>query len=227
MNDIKYYIYSMKLGTVNALGFGAGVVVMLPLYLNASYFQYFRKNLLLILSLSIIWMILHELIHSFSYLQSDNVTKDDITFGCELEKGVMYCLCKKLISKKDIFRSLLAPFIYIGLVTLIIGLVFDLKWLTVVSCINIVGAIMDVLMSVFFLRLPDIQYIETDNGTKFVLASKEDISHMKFIGIQFEKVTDDFEEIRPKDFKKVYVSKFSIVFFVALLVVMVIGLFVL
>lgn len=224
MKNNKNYIYSIDIVKMNILSLAWAVIVFLPLIiLKNDLIKIFAKPQVLVLL--IFWFILHEVIHGISYRLSKGVTNKDITFGAELEKGILFCLCKKKITKKDILRSLLAPLFIIGFVTLIIGFIFDYDWLIFLSAINIVGAIGDILMTSFIIRMPkDLQYIEIDNGTKFVLITNKDISKMKSLGIKLDTIETDFEKIAPKDFKKATISKTSYLIIAIIFIILILSL---
>ena len=63
----------------------------------------------------------------------EEVTKNNITYGIALEKGVLYCMCKQPTSKKVIMTSLLFPFTIIGIFTLIIGTSLNSYYLVLLS----------------------------------------------------------------------------------------------
>lgn len=125
----------------------------------------------------ILWFILHEIIHYIGFLFSKGVSFNDLVIGIKLENGIMYCMCKKEINKKEIMLSLLLPFFVIGLLTGIIGIIADLKFLIFLSLTNIVGAVGDITMAFFLLKMPnDILYFDRDDEGGFYLKSKKDLS---------------------------------------------------
>jgi hypothetical protein len=147
------------------------------------------------------WFILHEIIHAISY-RIMGAKKENISFGVVLEKGIFYCKCNDYVSKSCILISVLAPFIMIGIITYIIGAIFNLRWLVYLSLINIMGAAGDLAMFSFFIfRDKDIRFKELDDSTVFCLETTEDLTKKKFMYVKLKEVLD-------KDIKKDNKNKF-------------------
>ena len=72
----------------------------------------------------------------------------------------MCCLCKQNISKKNILISLLFPFIFIGVITYVIGVLFNNSVLIWLSILNISGCSGDLMMFLGLLRLKNFEYSE-------------------------------------------------------------------
>ena len=162
-----------------------------------------------------IYMILHEIIHSISYV-INGAKFNRITYGVHLEKSILCCLCKQNITKKNILFSLLSPLFFIGILTFIIGAIYKLPFLYILSIINISGCIGDLIMFNFIVRLDkDIMFSEYDDPTAFAIYSDKDLSKLKPFGLVFEGTETKLEQ---KDLKKVSVSKESIFFVIALIV---------
>jgi hypothetical protein len=163
-------------------------------------------------------MALHEILHALGYLlYGANFKK--ITFGMELEKGVFYCLCKEDISRKNILNSVLFPLFYIGILTLIIGIIFKLPLLTVLSLLNISGATADIMYFMFIIKLDkNIKFSELDDGTSFAILSDEDVSKVKHIGLEYVGKINNIER---NDFKKIKVSKLSYIVLILCLVLII------
>jgi hypothetical protein len=159
-------------------------------------------------------MVLHELLHAFSY-RIHGAKGKNITFGVHLEKSILCCLCKQDISKRNICTSLLYPFFFLGVVTYIVGAIFKLPMLFLLSIFNLGGCIGDLVMFMFISKLPkDIKYAEYDDPTAFAILSSEDLSERKPFGLQYIEKKDKLEQ---KDMKKVRISKMSIAFMVVLI----------
>ena len=118
-----------------------GLSIILIILLSLAYFLIYNDNAITILNdnffivmlLYIPYLILHEIIHSISYCIHGAKFKN-ITYGAHLEKGILCCLCKQNISKKNILFSLLAPFFYLGIITFIIEFCISMIFImTVVS----------------------------------------------------------------------------------------------
>lgn len=209
----KYYIFKMNITILNVIA----LLILIPLYaitylispdiLTGIGNMLGNTKISLILFLSIFgYMILHELIHALGYILYGADPKK-ITFGMELEKGVLYCLCKQDVKKHTIMNAVMFPLFWIGIVTYIISIIFNLPLLLLLSIINISGAAGDIMYFCFFLKLDkDIMFSEMDDGTSFAILSDKDISKTKFLGLEF---VDTVNEIPRNDFKRVKISKVS------------------
>ena len=209
----KYHVFKIDMLSLNvycillmALVLGFTYVVfpnsfngMINLFSNDKFWFIF-------LPLMIVWFILHELLHALGYI-IHGADRKKITFGMELEKGVFYCLCKQDIDKKNILFSLMYPLFFIGIVTYIIGVIFNYHLLTLLSIVNIAGAIGDIMYFIFISRLDkDIMYSELDDGTSFAIRSKSDPNKIKHIGLKYVGVVDN---ISRSDYQLLYISKLS------------------
>lgn len=154
-----------------------------------------------------IWLLLHEVIHGVSYVFYGANYKN-IKYGVVLEKGILYCKCGEYIDKKNILWSVINPFIYIGVVTLLLGFAFESIWLIALSLINISGACADILMFLFFIRRDkNMKFREIKDSSTFVLKTTEDLTDKKFFAVKLkeELENDNFKE---KD-KLITITKFS------------------
>ena len=167
------------------------------------------------------YLCFHEVLHSIGYMLHGAKFKN-ITYGAHIEKGVLCCLCKQNVSKKCILISLLYPFVFIGIITYIIGMILNINILIFLSIVNISGCTGDLLMFFSFVGLKDFEYSEFDDPTSFGLYSSIDYSKKKFFGLNYIKETDELEK---NDFKKVTISKTSIIMFVFLIALSLINLF--
>lgn len=209
----EYYIFKIKLKSLNILANVSFIVLFGIIYLLfpniiIKFFEYFdnTKFCILFLPITMLYMALHEVLHMVGYLlYGANFKK--IIFGMELEKGVFYCLCKQDISRKNILNSVLFPLFYIGVLTLIMGILFKLPLLTVLSLLNISGASADIMYFMFIIRLDkNIKFSELDDGTSFAILSDKDVSKVKHIGLEYVGKKSSIER---NDFKKIKVSKLS------------------
>ena len=209
----EYYIFKIKLKALNILANVSFIVLFGIIFLFfpniiIKFFEYFDniQFCILFLPITMLYMALHEVLHAIGYLlYGANFKK--ITFGMELEKGVFYCLCKQDISRKNILNSVLFPLFYIGILTLIIGIIFKFPLLTVLSLLNISGATADIMYFMFIIKLDkDIKFSELDDGTSFAILSDKDVSKVKHVGLEYIGKRSNIER---NDFKKIKVSKLS------------------
>lgn len=209
----EYYIFKIKLTALNILANASfivlfGIVFLLFPSTIIKFFEYFDniKFCILFLPITMLYMSLHEVLHMIGYLLYGADFKK-ITFGMELEKGVFYCLCKQDISRKNILNSVMYPLFYIGVLTFIIGIIFKLPLLTVLSLLNISGASADIMYFLFIIKLDkNIKFSELDDGTSFAILSDKDVSTIKHIGLEYVGKKSNIER---NDFKKIKVSKLS------------------
>ena len=207
----------MNMKTLNILSlllFAFMLILTLVLYyFKVIHNPYYSTGLIFILMIP--YLVLHELLHSLAYVLHGAKFKN-VTYGAHLEKGILCCLCKQNISKRNILTSLLYPFVIIGVITYIIGLIFDLPVLIALSIVNISGAAGDLVMFAAFAGLKDFEYSEYDNPTAFGLYSEKDLSKKKLFGLNYIGVEDKLEI---KDLKKVTISKTSIILFIIIILI--------
>ena len=213
----KSYVYKMNLATANLLCILILILcTVIAVYFKINVFQ--MKNWFLVFLLMIIYLMLHELLHGFGYFIGGTKRKY-ITYGIELEKGIFYAMAYSKLTKKNILISLQMPFMVIGVVTFIIGVIFNIPLLVFLSIVNISGASMDLAMFIYFLRLPkDFTYSESGNPDEFVIISSEDLTKKKSAFLKLVEVKDykekDFEF---KNLKKIKITKLSIILIVLFL----------
>lgn len=210
MTDKKYYLYEMNLTLLNIISIILIIVMgIITLFLvdisKIVESNFFDLTLLLIIP----YLLLHEVLHSISYVLHGASFKN-VVYGAHLEKGVLCCLCKQNITKKNILISLIYPFFWIGVVTYIIGIMTNNMELIMLSIFNISGCSGDLIMFFAFLKLKNFEYSEYDNPTAFGLYTTEDFSNKKLFGLKYIGCE---EELERKDLKKVSISKTSIIGF--------------
>ena len=216
----KTYVYKMNLVTANILC----IAILILCYVLTSFLniELFTKNTnYLILFISMIgYLMLHELLHGVGYFIG-GTKRSNITYGIELEKGIFYAMAYQKLTKKNILISLQMPFMVIGVITYIIGVIFNIPLLIILSIVNISGASMDLAMFFYFLRLPkDFTYSESGNPDEFVVISSEDLTKKKSIFLNIVEVKDykdkDFDF---KNLKKIKITKLSIILIVLFILI--------
>ena len=212
----------MNIVFLNILAFITMIIAMVGYYLLFNDYDISEMFIIYF----ILWMFLHEIIHGISFMLFKEVDSKNVTFGAKLESGIFYCMCKQPISKKVILLSLLSPLFLIGIVTLIIAIIFDLKTLGLLSLFNISGAVGDIVMTIMFIRLPkNVKYTDLDDCESFVVLSGDDLTNKKYLGLNLIENGDYNNEIVPKDFKRIRCSKVSLVIFVITIILFIISLF--
>lgn len=217
---MKYFRYSMNMKKLNFLC----ILFFIPLFILICFMgisKYMNFNFFVIY---FFWLFLHELLHGIGFYLS-GVSFNSIIYGACLEKGIFYCMCKERIDKKGIIISLLFPFFFIGVFTFFIGLFFENYILVLLSLFNIVGCVGDLCMFFSFVRLPDFKYVDLDDCTGFVLISDSDLSNYKLFCMD-NVSSGNPDDLVSNNFKKINISKFSYIFFIVMLILLIIEFFV-
>lgn len=215
-NSKKYYLFEMKMLPLNIVSIILLIFIGFVTYLiNGKFFveSFYNVmgNFIVFFPLMILYMGLHEILHSISYCIYGADFKN-IVYGIELEKGVFYCLCKQHIKRLNILNSLFFPLFYIGIVTYVIGIVYELPYLLWLSIFNISGCSGDILMFIYMWKLDkNIEFTELDDSTSFAIYSEDDVSKISHFGLKFK---GSCESVERNDFRKIKISKFSYLFFV-------------
>lgn len=224
----EYYIFKINLKILNIIAnllFIFLFIILLIFFPNIiiKFFEY-SENLdfcLLFLPIMMTYYCLHEIFHAIGYLLY-GAKLNKLTFGMELEKGVFYCLCKQDITRRNILHSVLFPFFYLGVVTLIISLIFNLPLLSILSILNISGATADIMYFIFLIKLPnDIKFSELDDGVAFAILADTDVSKVKHFGLDF---IEKKKTIERKDFKRIKISKLSYAVLIVCVILIIAGL---
>ena len=211
---MKYYKYSMNMTVLNIFS----LCLFIPFYVVILLLGYGSYVTLDCLVLYFFWMFLHELLHGIGFRLSSDVNSEKIVYGANLEKGVFYCMCKDKIEKRSIMISLMFPFVFIGIITLIIGFVFNLPVLIILSLFNIAGCAGDLAMFFSFLRMPSFSYIDLDDCVGFVLISENDLGSYKLFGMNLVESGTYSDSLVASDYRKITISKLSWIIFLALIV---------
>lgn len=222
----EYYVFKINLKVLNIFSLvilGIAILfsyILFPSLTNLAFGSFWGN--LISLPCLIGYMMLHELFHALGYILY-GVEPKKITFGAELEKGVFYCLCKQDVSRKNILNASMFPLFWLGIVTYIISIIFNLPLLFWLSIINISGAAGDIMYFMFFNKLDkDIKFSELDDGTSFAILSENDISNVKSFGLEF---VGKVKEIPRSDFTRVKISKLSWIFIIICLVSLILHVF--
>lgn len=222
MSKKKYYLYKIKLTELNILS-----LLLLVLFVLITIWLYGPidvndNSFFICFAFMVPYLILHEVIHAIFYSLNGAKYKN-ITFGVHLEKGVLCCLCKQRISKKGILMSLLAPFMLIGVITYIIGLLINDLPLIILSIINISGCAGDLMMFFGLSKIKKFEYSEFDDPTSFGIYTSEDLSKTKLLGLEYVGVEDKLEI---KDYKKFDISFWNAVALILIALVGIVNLFI-
>ena len=204
-----YYLFKMNSFLLNGIS-----LVLIALCCFIFYLIYgndtinvLSKSMNIVIVLYLPYLILHEQLHSLAYVIYGADFKN-ITFGAHLEKGILCCLCKQKIDKRNILHSLLYPFVIIGIITLIIGIIINYPLLVILSLTNIAGCSGDLVMFYHLRKLNNFEFSEYDDPVAFALYTKEDFSKLKMFGLDY---VERKAKLEIKDLRKVVISKPSII----------------
>lgn len=202
----KYYIFEMDMWWLQIVSAIILILLLFFTYYIYPEFTIFDNSFAIAFIFMIPYMILHELLHSIAYVINGAKFKN-ITYGMHLEKGILCCLCKQNIGKKNILISLLSPFILIGVLTYIIGIFINNQLLVILSIFNLSGCAGDLIMFISLSKLKNFEFSEYDNPLAFGLCSNEDLSKIELKGLKY---IDCSTKLDKKDRKKIKISKSSI-----------------
>ena len=208
----KYYMFKMNMNFLNIFS-----IILLLISIGIFYLIYRNNSFLVfesiyvpLILIYIPYLVLHEVLHSLAYVIHGAEYKN-ITYGAHLEKGVLCCLCKQNINKRNILFSLMYPFVFIGVVTFIIGMILNIPLLIVLSLLNISGCSGDIIMFYHLMKLNNFEFSEYDDPTSFGIYTSEDISKNKMFGLDY---VDTKTKLEREDLRKVVISKPSIIMIV-------------
>ena len=218
----KYHIFELNVGKLNLfciVFFILLIVLTSFIYKGNLISDFYQVNLMLLILVNIIMMLIHELLHSLAYVIYGGKFKN-IVYGSYLEKGVLYCLCKQNITRKNILNSLMFPLFYIGIIPYIIALIFKWPFLLFLAIMNIVGATGDIIMFIYIMSLPkEIEFTEFDNPIRFAIHTDKEIK-VKFFGLDY---IETLKNVPRNNLKKLTISKASYIVFAILIVLTVLS----
>ena len=200
----KAYTYKMNLVPANILGIVIFILLMVFTFL-IGYTFVLSTNFFVFLAIVILYLMLHEFLHGVGYFLG-GAKRENIQYGVLLEKGLFFCMAYQEVSKKNILISLQMPFMVIGIITYVIGIILNIPLLVLLSILNLVGASMDIVMFLYILRLPkDTVYSESGSSDEFVLISKKDLREKKNLFFKIVNV----KEYKKEDYIFDKISKFK------------------
>ena len=213
----KYYIFEMDANILNIMSLLLFIVLLTISSIidkNLLIDSFNITNYFLTLLLMLGYLCTHELLHSLAYVIYGANFKN-ITYGVALEKGVLYCLCKQNITKKNILHSLMYPLFFIGIITYIIALIYKIPALFLLSIMNIGGSIGDIIMFAFIYKLKDIEFSEFDSILGFAIYSEKDLSKLKPFGLKYIETK---EKLKRENKRKVNITYKSLIILIVLII---------
>ena len=219
---VRKYYYLFKMNTIVLNGFSIILILLSCLIFYLLYgnnsIRILSDNLDAVIILYLPYLICHELFHSLAYVIYGADFKN-ITYGAHLEKGVLCCLCKQNINKKNILYSLLYPFVFLGIITLALGIIFNNPLVVILSLTNITGCSGDLVMFYHLRKLQDFEFSEYNDPIAFGLYTKKDFSKLKMFGLDY---VDRKTKLERNDLRKVVISKSSLIILIAFYLLMII-----
>lgn len=213
----KYHIFELNVGKLNivcVILFILVIAISALLYRGDLAQDFYEVNLMLLLVADIATMLIHELLHSLAYTLYGGDFKK-IVYGAYLEKGLLYCLCKQNISRKNILNALMFPLFYLGIIPYIIAIIFKLPFLLFLAILNIVGAAGDIMMFIYIIKLDkNIEFSEFDNPIRFAIYTDKDIN-VKSFGLDYIETT---RTLPRNKLKKLTISKGTYIVLLLLIV---------
>ncbi len=97
----KYYIFTPSKATISVYPIAILILELIIFSWIPIDLTFINTHLFLSLVILFVYLIIHELLHGFSYI-IHGANPKKVVFGACLEKGVFYCLCKQNISRKNI-----------------------------------------------------------------------------------------------------------------------------
>lgn len=219
----KYYLFKMNMKVLNIFSIILMIIsagILLLIYKDNT-FTVLKKVYEPFILIYIPYLVFHELLHSLAYVLYGANFKN-ITYGAHIEKGVLCCLCKQNINKRNILHSLLYPFVIIGVITLIVGIIINNPLLILLSLANISGCSGDLIMFYHLSKLNNFEYSEYDDPTSFGIYTNKDLSKMKMFGLDYVGKKDKLER---SDLTKVTISKSSILIIISFYILIIISLY--
>ena len=219
-NNLKYYTYKLDLKLLNIFAIILSVIVGSIVFFiekNDNYIMDF--DIINFIIFVFLWLIMHEILHGLGFMVFREVKIKNLTFGMFLEKGIFYVMCKQNIGRRIILTSLCFPVVIIGVVTLLIGMYMDNFMLVYLSIINIVASIGDIVMIIYFIKVPrDIIYLDLDDPTSFTVVSSKDLSGVNILGIELVDSGKYNKKMKSKDKRRLIISKWSYILLIFLII---------
>lgn len=99
---------------LNILVFGGGKPVTGKLYIDT----------ILVVILTVVFVIVHELIHAIGFIIFGKAKKGEVSFGILPKQGMVYCSCNKPMEAKNYLLALIFPIIITGIIPFIFVVIY-------------------------------------------------------------------------------------------------------
>lgn len=210
MNKKNYYKFALNMNLANIIAIVEFIIIAIFNYIF-NWIDLENLSYVLIFALIIFYTILHEFLHGIAF-SLNTKDKKSIKYGVLLEKGVCYAACQSGIGKKGIIVSLLFPTIFLTIIPLPLAIYYHLEILTLCALYNFIGAIGDLMMTIFIIRLPkNIEYIDYDITVGATFLSTTDLSHYSSKSMKLIDSGEHKKDNIDNSVKRIYTSKPSII----------------
>lgn len=198
---MNYYKYSYKNSVVVI---STLIILVLIIFIPIKIESYIDVFVILISCF------IHELLHGIGFKIFGHAKSKNINYGISLEKGIMYATCKEEINKKGLLISMILPFLVLTIILGIIGILLNNHMLLVVALYNLFGSSLDICAFIDLLKLKNIKYKDLDDNFGFILIGNN-LDNKKFICLKLIEKGKYNNKIKAKDYRKLVISKFSII----------------
>lgn len=151
------------------------------------------------------------------------IGRKNSSFVFRIEKGDIYSRCSKQIYKTRALLTLIIPFIILGILPIIGGLILKNLYVLLVGVINVIFNVRDVIMFIMILSLNTkvIKYEDDINKDKVVLELRKDFSNYKNVLIKKVTKLEDYDN----DDSLFVISKWSVLIIILFIIFILIGVF--
>jgi len=151
------------------------------------------------------------------------IGRKNSSFVFRIEKGDIYSMCSKQIYKTRALLTLIIPFIILGILPIIGGLIFKNLYVLLVGVINVMFNVRDVIMFIMILSLNTkvLKYEDDINKDKVVLELRKDFSNYKNVLIKKVTKLEDYDN----DDSLFVISKWSVLIVILFIIFILIGVF--
>lgn len=145
------------------------------------------------------------------------------SFVFRIEKGDIYSRCINQIYKRRVLLALIIPFVLLGILPIIGGLVFKNVYVFLIGVINVMFNVRDVIMFIMILSLNTkvLKYEDEKSKDKVVLELRKDFSNYKNVLIKKVTKLEEYEN----DDSLLVISKWSVLIVILFIIFILIGVF--
>lgn len=136
------------------------------------YFHFTSITLILYFSGIFVSVIVHELIHGFTWSLFCKNKLKSISFGIMWSSFTPYCHCEEPLDFKSYLIGCIAPLFILGILSFIISLIIGNPLILILSLINILSAGEDTTICLLLFKFKDALFIDHPTDCGFVAFTK-------------------------------------------------------